>query len=115
MAACFSSAARITMLKRSTTGLGVALGAKMPLKVTPSTSGYPASAIVGTSGRVAARALPGTAKARSLPLCRCCAASTKLLEADVDMACDQVIDGKRIAAIMHLGPGDAGFELEQLA
>ena len=39
----------------------------------------------------------------------------QLLEADIDMARDQVGDRRRVAAIVHLGPGDAGLELQQLA
>ena len=37
-----------------------------------------------------------------------------LLESNIDMTCDQVIDRRRVAAIVHLDPADAGLELEQL-
>ena len=39
----------------------------------------------------------------------------ELLESDVDMAGDQIVDRRRVAAVVHLGPSDAGLELEQLA
>jgi hypothetical protein len=38
----------------------------------------------------------------------------ELHQADIDMAGHQVVDGRGVAAVMHLGPGDAGLELEQL-
>ncbi len=46
---------------------GVPAGAATAVQVAPSTSGKPASAMVGTSGSVGARVLPVTASARSRP------------------------------------------------
>ena len=110
----FSSAARIAALSLSTTAGGVPFGANTPLKVMPCTSGRPASTMVGTSG-TARRALRPQHRQRAEPAgLDVLARIGELHEADVDMAGDQVVDRRRVAAIVHLGPGDAGLELQQL-
>ena len=52
-------------------GFGVPAGTKKPLHNPTTTSGTPASAMVGTSGSSRVRFAPVTASARSLPACTC--------------------------------------------
>src|SRR5580693_8852017 len=52
----------------ATMSFGVPAGATTAVQVAPTTSGKPASAMVGTSGSVGARSLPVTASARKPPL-----------------------------------------------
>src|SRR5262245_18251533 len=57
----------IYWLRRSTTSLGVAAGTTMPVSVSPSWPGMPASAAVCTSGSAGTRWALSTASARSFP------------------------------------------------
>src|SRR5260370_14314388 len=58
---------RISALRRSTIGFGVAAGAAMPTQPDAWKPGTPASEIVGTSGRLGERSCPVVPSARTSP------------------------------------------------
>jgi hypothetical protein len=63
--------------------------------------GQPASAAVGTSGRLARRALPVTASARSLPDWMCCMYGRRRAEGHVDLGAQQVLQ-RRARALVRM-------------
>ena len=65
------SAARKALLSVSTVPLGVRAGTKMPNHSANVSAGYPASAMVGTSGSNGLRWAPVNASARSVPARTC--------------------------------------------
>src|SRR5712672_105280 len=65
-----------------TMSFGVLAGTRTPIQFSPSSSGYPASAMVGMSGRSCERALLATERARKLPsrmLCTAWAGEPKVM------------------------------------
>ena len=62
----------------ATTGSGVPAGASTTFHSYASAPGTPASASVGTSGRMGVRLPEVTARARSLPLWMCCSVEARL-------------------------------------
>src|SRR5260221_14206657 len=108
-----ATAPSISELSRSMMAFGVPAGARITSQLDISTSGIPASMLLGTSVRAGDRALPVTASAFSVPDAMKLISPGAGIDGKLDISRQQILQHGRTATIGNMLRLQAGFHGEQ--